>query len=75
MSSFHIFFWNYPPQSVELLERALNACGRSLGKEDPRTLDIAFETAKMQLITGAQLLLFVECLYSSDFWCFLLYFT
>lgn len=40
------------PQAVEVLERALNACTRSFGKDDPRTLEVAFETAKMQLKTG-----------------------
>eukprot|EP00596_Hydrurales_sp_CCMP1899_P000731 CAMPEP_0119041050 /NCGR_PEP_ID=MMETSP1177-20130426/11161_1 /TAXON_ID=2985 /ORGANISM="Ochromonas sp, Strain CCMP1899" /LENGTH=539 /DNA_ID=CAMNT_0007006703 /DNA_START=121 /DNA_END=1737 /DNA_ORIENTATION=+ len=41
-----------PFEAVEILERAHNACARSLGKDDPRTLAVAFDTAKMQLKTG-----------------------
>lgn len=46
------YFIHSISQAVEVLERALNACTRSFGKDDPRTLEVAFETAKMQLKTG-----------------------
>jgi tetratricopeptide (TPR) repeat protein len=41
-----------PHDAVEMLERAHNACARSLGKEHTRTLTVGMEAAKMQLKTG-----------------------
>ena len=48
----HSYNYHIGYQAAELYERLLHACDRHLGKADPRTILIAFETVKLQIKTG-----------------------
>ena len=52
VKSNHFYNYHIGYQAAELYERLLHACDRHLGKTDPRTILIAFETVKLQIKTG-----------------------